>query len=180
MKIVFERTAEDLVRFSEYHWRNSPAMRRVYRLGFVGAPVSGAVSAFLLAKTSPILATIAFVSTAAMYAAAYVWYSSWWLRRSVRMLLAEGHNKGQLGQHEIEISADAVAERTAHDQSRHSWTVIERVAEDDSYIFIYTQPTAAHVIPKAAFESPEQAATFMDAAASFHRAAAAGNPAQPR
>jgi len=180
MKIVFERTAEDLVRFNEYHWRNSPAMRRMYRLGFVGAPVSGAVSAFLLAKTGLIVATIAFVTAAALYAAAYVWYSSWWLRRGVRMLLAEGHNKGQFGTHEIEISADAVTEQTAHDQSKHSWTVIERVAENAFYIFIYTQPTAAHVIPKVAFPSPAQAAAFLDAAASYHQAAVAGNRAQSR
>lgn len=178
MKIVFERTAEDPVRFNEYHWRNSPAMRRMYRLGFLGAPVSGAASAYLLAETSPIAATIGFVTGTALYAAAYVWYSSWWLRRSVRMLLAEGHNKGQFGKHEIEISADAVTERTAHDQSRHSWAVIERVTENDSYIFIYTQPTAAHVIPKDAFQSPEQAAAFLSAAASYHQAAAAGSRAQ--
>jgi len=175
MKVAFDRTVDDLVHFNEYHWRHSPGMRRMYRWGFVGAPVSGLVTALLVSRAGLTIAAFAFVAAAVLYSALIAWYSRWSLRWGVRKLLAEGHNKGQLSRHAIEISPQGLTEETAHDQSKQSWTTIERVAEDESYIFIYTQPVAAHIIPKAAFDTPDQAAAFMRAATSFHQAGVAPN-----
>jgi hypothetical protein len=136
MKVSFDRTIDHLVHFNQYHCQHSPGLRRMYRLGFIGAPIAGFLAALVVGfMGEPILAVFAFVSAAALYAAFLVWYSRWSLRWTVRKLLSEGHNKGQLGPHEIEIGPDGLREQTAHDESKQSWATVERVVEDDSYIF---------------------------------------------
>jgi hypothetical protein len=85
--------------------------------------------------------------------------------------MAEGHAKGLLGWHEISIGADGVHEQTEHNESHQSWSAVERVVEDDKYIFIYIQPLAAHVIPKTAFDNPDAAGAFVKHAHALHGAA---------
>jgi len=168
MKIQFERTMQHLVDFQKFYWRHSAAAQRAYRWGFVGGPVSALLVAYLLRDRSALVITIAVITALALYSAGYMWSVQCNFTAVVNKMLEEGHGRALLGSHEIEIGPGGVDERTEHNASHQSWSAIERVVEDDRYIFIYTQPVAAHVIPKTAFESSDGAGAFVRRARELH------------
>ena len=96
----------------------------------------------------------------------------WLIGRAIRRLLQdERPDRGQLGRHRIVLSDDGVTESTAVNESRTSWAGVDRVEESPDYIFIYTSPAGAHVIPKRAFGDPQGADAFYRLARSRKEAA---------
>jgi hypothetical protein len=84
---------------------------------------------------------------------------------AIRQLLKEEKpDKGQLGRHTVKLEETGVAESTAVGEQRTSWAGIDRIEHDPDYIYIYTTPMAAVVIPKRAFSSPVEAEKFHDLA----------------
>jgi YcxB-like protein len=96
----------------------------------------------------------------------------WVMRHAIRQLLKdERPDRGHLGRHRVVLSDDAVVESTAVNQSRTAWAGVDRVEQSPDYIFIYTSPATAHVIPKRAFTDPEEAEAFFQLARSRREAA---------
>jgi len=83
---------------------------------------------------------------------------------SVRKLASEGKNKGILGSHTIIISEEGLQEITEVSESRSIWSGIERIEENEEYIFVYIGAYQAHVIPKRDFASKEDAKEFAEQA----------------
>jgi hypothetical protein len=168
MRVTFNRTIDDLVNFNRFHWHHSPAAQRMYRWNFLSVPLAGVIAAFIMREEPTVV--VALIAMGAMIGSCLglVWATRWSLKWAVQRMATEGHSKGAFGQHDIEIGPDGVYERTAVNESRQSWSSIERVTENDRYIVIYIQPMAAHVIPMAAFASPTEAASFFSQAQSFH------------
>ena len=97
----------------------------------------------------------------------------WLVRRAIRQLLREERpDKGQLGRHRLVLGEDGLSESTAVGESRTTWAGVDRVEQSPDYIFIYTTPSAAYVIPRRAFKDPQQAEAFLQLSRS--RKAAAG------
>ena len=85
----------------------------------------------------------------------------WLVRRAIRQLLEEERpDRGQLGRHRLVLDEAGLSESTAVGASRTAWAGVDRVEQNAEYIFIYTTPHAAHVIPKRAFPDPQQAEEF--------------------
>ena len=72
----------------------------------------------------------------------------------------EKPDKGQLGKHRVKLNEAGLVEATAVSESRTSWAGVDRVEQNEKYIFIYTSPAAAHMIPKRAFSSVQGAEGF--------------------
>src|SRR6476661_5085284 len=88
----------------------------------------------------------------------YLYASQW---RAVRQLLEdEKPGRGQLGRHRIILSENGLTESTAVGESRTSWAGVDRVEQNPDYVFIYTAPAAAHLIPKRAFRNLQEAEAF--------------------
>ena len=85
-----------------------------------------------------------------------------WLTRRVisEELKKEKPGQGQLGAHKISLNEAGLVESTAVNESRHSWAGVDRVEHDEKYIYIYTAPHAAHIIPKRAFNNLQEADSF--------------------
>ena len=62
--------------------------------------------------------------------------------------------------------------RTVVNDSKASWSGIFRIDATPAYFFIFTQPNAAHVIPRRAFPTTEAAERFLSTARAYHEAAA--------
>jgi hypothetical protein len=78
------------------------------------------------------------------------------VRRAIRKLVArEKPDRGQLGRHTIRLLDEGFQETTAVGESRTYWAGIDRVEQDDGYIYLYTAAAAAHVIPKRAFQGKD-------------------------
>jgi hypothetical protein len=85
----------------------------------------------------------------------------WQTRRAILELMKEEKpGRGQLGAHKVHLNEAGLIERTAVNETRHSWAGVDRVEYDQKYIFIYTAPHAALVIPKRAFINPDEAESF--------------------
>lgn len=78
---------------------------------------------------------------------------------------------GILCEHTVTIDPEGLAEVTPVNESRHYWRGVHRVDSTSEHIFIYIQPSMAHVIPRRAFAFPEQADLFFQTAAGYHQAA---------
>jgi hypothetical protein len=83
------------------------------------------------------------------------------MRRAILQLVKqEKPGRGQLGRHRVVLSETGVVESTAVGESRTSWAGVDRIEQDAQYIFIYTAPVAAHVIPRRAFGDAQDAERF--------------------
>jgi hypothetical protein len=168
MQIKFENELNDLVAFNQYHFHNSRSMQTWYRIGFILGPVFGIAYALLLYRWS-LSARIAVVLGVSIVFAALNWtYYRWWVAYSVRKLLGEGKNKGLIGDHAITITEEGLRETTQVSESRSTWTGIERIVENEEYVFIYISAYQAHVIPKRAFASEKDSKKFIEQARLYH------------
>ena len=85
----------------------------------------------------------------------------WQTRRAILKLVKEEKpGRGQLGAHKVSLDEAGLVERTAVNESRHSWAGVDRVEHDQKYIYIYTASHAALVIPKRAFNNLQEAESF--------------------
>ena len=178
MEVEYELTPDDLYAFQ---WRGvfqSPRGRRARRNVYLGwtlavvlfaiVPAIGA-DGFTMSRVS-----LGFIAIALPAVFLFQWcLERWIVRRAIRELLKdERPDKGHLGRHRLVLGEDGVHESTAVGESRTTWAGVDRVEQNPDYIFIYTTPAAAHVIPKRAFAEPQQADAFYQL--SCTRKAAAG------
>jgi hypothetical protein len=65
------------------------------------------------------------------------------VKRAIRRLVGrEKPDRGQLGRHTIRLLDDGFQEATAVGDCRTYWAGIDRVEQDDAYIYIYTAAAA--------------------------------------
>ena len=180
MDVEYELTADDLYAFQ---WRaafSSSLGRRARRASYGGWFV-----ALLLFAIIPAIGrdgfdvsriSLTFLLVAYPIAVLFQWcFERWIIRRAIRHLLSqEKPGRGQLGTHRMVLTEDAIVESTAVGESRTSWAGVDRVEQNDGYIFIYTAPSAAHVIPKRGFQDAEQAERFYQLSHTRWKAAAKG------
>jgi hypothetical protein len=157
MEVHYSLTADDLFAFQ---WRAAyesadrrRASRKVHFTLFLTLlliallPGIGA-DGFVVARVNVLFVAVVFPVVSGLY---------WWLERShMRRAIAalvrrEQPDKGQLGSHRVVLTDEGVVEATAVSESKTSWAGIDRVEQNGDYIFIYTAPGMAHVIPKRAF-----------------------------
>jgi hypothetical protein len=164
--VEYEITRDDLYAFQ---WRGvflTPRGRRARRntyLAWVLAVVLFAIvpaigaDGFAVSRISVVFIVVAIAVTFL-----FQWCLERWLvRRTILWLLEDVRpDKGQLGRHRIEVDERGLVESTAVGESRTSWRGVDRIEQDPTYIFIYTSPAAAHVIPKRAFGGPGEADAF--------------------
>lgn len=177
MEIQYELTREDLYAFQ---WRaayTSPRARRLrwkpYLYWFIALllfslmPSIGADGFSLSVDFSILLVGFPIVALA-------TWYLT---RRGVRgvilqMLKDEKTEKGQLGEHRVVLEDSRVVESTAVNETSTAWAGIDRIEQDSDYIFIYTSPNQAHIIPKRAFNDVTAAEAFYELSEARRSAAA--------
>jgi YcxB-like protein len=71
---------------------------------------------------------------------------------------------GVLGEHLICFKDDFLLEVTDVNETQHSWKGVDRIEEDKDYIFIFTSPLNAHIIPKRYFSNIEASLMFFNEA----------------
>jgi hypothetical protein len=92
----------------------------------------------------------------------------YFIKKNVEGVLAEGKNKGVIGRHKITLNESGLTETTIVNSEFRTWQGIERIEENDIYIFIYISANSAHIIPKKAFANNNLMKDFIDLANSYH------------
>lgn len=167
MHIEYQLGLEDIVAFGLYHHRTSRLSKRRLRI----TQASGVLSTFVLVMIWPrwsSLERVLFLSGFSLFWVwAYPFYYQWAIKRNHRKIYLDSENKGGIGNHFIAIGPEGVRERSPVGESTTAWMGIERIEENEHYLFLYTGPLQAHVIPKRAFASGQEADAFFQLAQTY-------------
>jgi YcxB-like protein len=170
-EITYTVEVSDMKAFQRYHRRTSPIHRRLrifLLLLFVGFSLDlalreeGASVGYRILYFFVMLGIFMIFGTAITFVANQIAQF-----RAYR----DGERHGILGEHTITLTPDALHERTAVNDTKAAWRGIFRVAATPQHIFIFTQPNAAHVIPRRSFASPSDSEQFLTTARMYHEAA---------
>lgn len=165
MTIAFERTPDDLIHFTHFHAQHSGAVQRSRRQQTWTFIVSLTVMmSYALWDKGLVVIAGGVLSGTLLWVLLGKKLTKRQMSRVIGRMLTEGHQKGLMGRHEIELTSAGIVERGPLHETRTAWPAIERIVEDERSIYIYCNPATAHVIPKAEFETPQLAIRFVSEA----------------
>ena len=64
----------------------------------------------------------------------------------------------------LTLTPDEIVVTSEQVELKNKWNAINDIAENNSYIFIYTSPYEAKIIPKPAFKDQSELSSFIDLA----------------
>jgi len=157
LKIQFDLDQNDILRFAEQHITRSPTKRRMDWF-FMVVPTTALFLGFLyVARAKPLHGVLVGLFAAAVYLAVGLLAGPPAMRTFLRRTFNDGPQHAWLGHHVVEVSEEGVSDTGDHGQLTIRWSGIGRVREDEHYVYLYTQPDAALVVPKRAFADPAEA-----------------------
>lgn len=149
MRLTYTVEMPDLVVFNQYHLDHSEFVKSRRRKGIVlVCGIYGILGALhSLAKRS-FVPIVIWSLLALLYS---LWYSRATRRASpkrIQKLYGADKNKSVLCQHELELVADGIVERTPFGEHKTTFPGIEKVVQIDTHGFIFIGTMNAHVIPR--------------------------------
>jgi hypothetical protein len=171
MEITYTIEPRDIIAFNKRQFETSPSNRRSYRTGYLW--IAAASILFGLVTTAwqnwlTASAWLVFTLSMLLLYHPLVYHS---LRSIPTRMQEEGRNRGVFGPHKISLHEKELVETSEAGEGRWWWSAVERVVQDQNYIYIYTTAISAHVIPKRAFTDPVQAQAFLREAQALHERA---------
>jgi hypothetical protein len=64
--------------------------------------------------------------------------------------------RGVLGEHELEVRADGLVERTDVNESLHRWAGFHKIVSTGRYLYIYVTDVNVHIVPRRCFGSEQE------------------------
>ena len=167
MQIDYELTVEDAAAFSVYLFRTSPRTKRRLRVNQGIGVLATLILAVVWPEWSTIERLIFTILLLLLWIFGYPQYYRWAVRRNASKAYSATKSKGVLGKHTLVIEPSGVTEKSTVAESKSTWSGIERIEDDSQYVYIFTGPLQAQVIPKRAFRSDEESQTFLETAKAF-------------
>jgi len=157
--VTFTNTIDDTVAFSMYHIAHSPTAKRIRFWSTLGIALIivliGAVGSLLQGSFRSLIHTAVW---AGFYLAFSMPYYRWSVRRRIRKLAGEGKNRSFLSEHTVRLTDDGLYVTSEVSESKILWSGIERIGENDEYLFVYTGAAMALIIPKGRIDAGDLAA----------------------
>lgn len=168
-EIEYVVTADDVAYLNHYHAQKSPTIRHARLRGaallvFLGMVVLMVAPSALLGLS---VCTGLMVS-AAMIAARKNGRPSRQQYEHIRRLFEEGNNRALFGPHRMLLHEDRLEVITEYSRGEVRWEGVERIEEDEQYIFIYVSALNAYVVHKKYFFSGHDAQRFIEHARHMH------------
>jgi hypothetical protein len=168
MIVEYERTLEDLVEFNLFHIAHSPSLQRqilLWRIFFALLTTFLSLGVIYLFDSDKNLTSFAYIISIIGGIVIFFMYPS--LNRTniirrTRKLLSEGDNRAIIGHQTITVLPEGLFCKTSAGESRLNWIAIDKIVQNDDYIFLYTGAVNAIIIPKEAFPTDEAEQKFLD------------------
>jgi len=158
MEVVYSFTREDYLHFIRFWFRRNRGrhIRQIVRLFIL--LIVGYIAVFLmwnlaLGLVLELSTELAIICTGVVYGA-----------QRLRMRRIQ---ENVLGDRTTRIGPEGIFGRFPQFEILNHWKGIREVAEDEGYVFFYTDETRAHVVPKRAFASLNDLDQFREAANSY-------------
>jgi YcxB-like protein len=169
MEITYYVTEKDLIIAKRFARKTSPLMKHMYNvttLIIVLAPCIGFLLSgqFTFTRVIQMLIEISIMGSFVFFGLKIA--HPLMDKYSVKLLKK---NNGILGEHRICLTEEVLIESTSVNESHHKWNSIERIDEDDNYIFVTTKAAGIYNIPKRDFHSGDAAIQFYNQARAYHK-----------
>jgi len=163
MRIEFENTLEDLTFFTQYSYNNSPSMQRRTRIVIFSFTVIWFLIFVLpnISRNTIYTNVTIWLIISLIWALLIVYSTKKSVRSNARRLYSEGENKGMIGKHLLEVSPEFLKETTEFNELRTKWVAVNKIEEDENYIYIFLTSVSAHVIPKKYFDTKSDIVKFV-------------------
>ena len=164
-------TADDIAYLNHYHSQKSPTMRRNRAVVGTCLTIMGVVGfSFAMATTGMgMLLMLILIVMGVWVAIGKRGGPTRQQRDHIRRLFDEGRNRALFGHHHIKLLEDKIEVSTEFSRGEVKWEGVERVEEDENYIFLYVSALNAYVINKKYFASEESARHFFLTAEQLHQ-----------
>jgi len=162
MEIEFKRTEEDFVEFNLFHISNSPSIKKQILWTRIILAIMPFVFIFVFYKNISITdyAIQTIIALVLVFSYPSIYRSS--SKSQTRKSLKEGNNKSLLGHNTIELTPEGILGKSLAGESKINWSSVDKISQNDKYIFIYIGTVNALVIPKHAFSSNAEQKEFID------------------
>ena len=162
MTIEYELTKDDYIGFNMYHIENSEKIKKTIFF-----------QRYIMSLILPLAPLIIVLTTNKTFGQWYFYFIMVWVlwvvfyeknfKRSIKRKLikmaSKGGANGIIGHHKLTLTEDKIIEHKIEDLS-YDKSIINKVGETDSHIFIYISDINAYVVPKSAFENKKEEEKF--------------------
>ena len=165
--IEFEHTIEAIIEFNLFHMSLSPSIRLQKLVGqiitasfsFCGAlAVSYILRARVLTSFDYLVALA--ISIGSFYFLPYLQRRD--IIRGYHKISKEGYNKAVLGHQTISLTPENIFIKAPGSESRINWSSIDRIEQNEKFIFLYISSMSAIVIPKIVFSADNSLSDFLN------------------
>jgi hypothetical protein len=163
MELIINQSREDIWQFHKFVNSRTTFKKMNLVLNVLTYPL---ILLFLQAVINTPLSQTIFLTLffTVLWIPMYFWS---WKSRIKRAPYAKG---SQLGVRTIGITPDRIYEKTAYSEEFHLWRGILDIAQNQDYIFLFTDAYAAYLIPKRSFNTASEAQSFFNTALSYWKA----------
>jgi hypothetical protein len=166
MNIEFERTIQDVIDFNLFHMAHSSTIKRQLLLmqvltGLLVIPLVFSIF-YLLYHSIDAFAIIVSVLAGVIAFALYPQSNRKSTIKRIRKVLSEGNNNALLGRQVVSLSPEGVFIKNQAAESKFIWSAVDKIAENDKHVYLYTSSINALVIPKNCFQSEKEKQEFLE------------------
>lgn len=181
MEIEYTPEKEDAIAFALFNMLQSPPLRHERRNGLIISSIMLFLATLTIATLLITVISKASISTSLLIGLAISLFitipSSISLsssykdnlnsntRKRISASIDSGRNRGWLCKHRLVLDEEGLSTSSEYGEGHTKWSGIERVEQNDDYIFIYFNFSSAIVLNKKHFPSESAAADFFSFAA---------------
>lgn len=151
MKIQYELTEDDYIRFNLSHIKRSKTGKRMLLLQRIIGPIIFLGAYFVLAmwlqETDWWLYGIYGIASI-LWFLFYPKYFERHVRKQTRRLIDERSNEGMIGPHTMDLDENGLRDLNEFGETRVSWAGIKEVVEENDYVYLYNSSISAYILPK--------------------------------
>ena len=169
MTVRYKITFRDLLAFCFYHYLRSPILVATYGIGLVF--ISFVVFQMLPKDGSAIANTITFLVIDFIALALLAGIAA----TSIVLSMISRRNKTFLTDCTMTLGENGFISETPYARSEQKWAIVQKLARNNNYIFLYVAQYMAHVIPRRAFRDDAEWNSFYEFCRQRTQAATSGH-----
>jgi hypothetical protein len=145
MTIHYKNTFHDVMAFCFYHYLRSPFILGTYGLCFIAISLVVYQAAPNDRGLSEKLLAFLFLECVALAFFAVVFGGS------VVLGMISRRNKTLYTERTLAIGEDGIGTETPYGKSEQKWAIVQKLARNRKYVFIYVAQHSAYLVPRRAF-----------------------------
>lgn len=172
MTIRYQLTIDDWLALNRFYHKTSPIMQKQFRkvrmiYAFI-AMLSAFTTIFSIAKKIDMALIVAVMIVGLILYVGTANVVKTQADKNARKLYESGQNKTLREVTTLTVSPDYIESQSVLLESSIKWPLVEKIAIEEDYIFIFVSADQAIIIPNRAFQSKAQRREFIELINRYH------------